>query len=98
MSTKRLKVDSVAEGFLELLETRGIRYFFGGGAGTDFPPFIEAFAKREAQGRTDGLRPNGGYGEPVEDPGRLPAALERALRAVRVEKRQALLNVVARKG
>ena len=57
MSTKRLKVDSVAEGFLELLEARGIRYFFGGGAGTDFPPFIEAFAKREAQGRTGGLRP-----------------------------------------
>lgn len=57
MGTKRLKVDSVAEGFLELLEARGVRFFFGGGAGTDFPPFIEAFAKREAQGRTGGLRP-----------------------------------------
>ena len=57
MSRKRIQVDSVAEGFLELLEARGVKYFFGGGAGTDFPPFIEAFAKREAQGRTDGLRP-----------------------------------------
>ena len=57
MGMKRLRVDSVAEGFLELLEARGVRYFFGGGAGTDFPPFIEAFAKREAQGRGGGLRP-----------------------------------------
>ena len=57
MSRKRLQVDSIAEGFLELLEARGVKYFFGGGAGTDFPPFIEAFAKREAQGRTDELRP-----------------------------------------
>ena len=57
MGMKRLQVDSVAEGFLELLEARGVRYFFGGGAGTDFPPFIEAFAKREAQGRRGGLRP-----------------------------------------
>ena len=57
MGTKRLRVDSVAEGFLELLERRGIRYFFGAGAGTDFPPFIEAFAKREAHGRSGGLRP-----------------------------------------
>jgi acetolactate synthase-1/2/3 large subunit len=33
----------------------------------------------------------GGYGERVEDPAVLPAALERA---VAVEKRQALLNVI----
>lgn len=57
MSRKRIQVESVAEGFLELLEARGVRYFFGGGAGTDFPPFIEAFAKREAQGRSHGLIP-----------------------------------------
>ncbi len=38
----------------------------------------------------------GGYGERVEDPAALPAALERALRAVTVEKRQALLNVICR--
>ncbi|HWO73722.1 MAG TPA: thiamine pyrophosphate-requiring protein [Dehalococcoidia bacterium] len=36
----------------------------------------------------------GGYGERVEDPAEVPAALERALHAVKVEKRQALLNIV----
>jgi acetolactate synthase-1/2/3 large subunit len=38
----------------------------------------------------------GGYGERVEDPAALPAALGRALHAVTVEKRQALLNVICR--
>ncbi|MGH7029101.1 MAG: thiamine pyrophosphate-dependent enzyme, partial [Stellaceae bacterium] len=38
----------------------------------------------------------GGYGERVEDPAVLPAALERALHAVTVENRQALLNVICR--
>ncbi|HEX5795593.1 MAG TPA: thiamine pyrophosphate-dependent enzyme, partial [Geminicoccaceae bacterium] len=37
---------------------------------------------------------SGGYGERVEAAADLPAALERALHAVRVEKRQALLNVI----
>jgi acetolactate synthase-1/2/3 large subunit len=37
----------------------------------------------------------GGYGERVEDPADVPAAIERALHAVKVEKRQALLNIVA---
>jgi acetolactate synthase I/II/III large subunit len=36
----------------------------------------------------------GGYGECVETPDALPAALERAIHAVRVEKRQALLNLI----
>lgn len=36
----------------------------------------------------------GGYGERVEDPAELPAALARAKHAVTVEKRQALLHVV----
>ena len=57
MSTRRLEVESVAEGLLELLESRGVRCFFGGGAGTDFPPIIEAFARRQALGRSGGLRP-----------------------------------------
>jgi len=35
-----------------------------------------------------------GYGERVESPDALPGALERALHAVRVEKRQALLNII----
>jgi len=38
----------------------------------------------------------GGYGERVEDPAALPAALERAIRAVTIDKRQALLNVICR--
>src|SRR5215469_14271101 len=38
----------------------------------------------------------GGYGERVEDPAALSAAVERAIRAVTVEKRQALLNVICR--
>ena len=37
---------------------------------------------------------SGGYGERVEDPKDLPAALARAIHAVEQEKRQALLNVV----
>jgi acetolactate synthase-1/2/3 large subunit len=38
----------------------------------------------------------GAYAERVEDPDRLPGALERALKAVKDEGRQALLNVVCR--
>ena len=38
----------------------------------------------------------GGYGERVEDPAALPGAFERALHAVTVERRQALLNVICR--
>jgi acetolactate synthase-1/2/3 large subunit len=37
---------------------------------------------------------SGGYGERVVSAAGLPAALERALHAVRVEKRQALLNII----
>jgi acetolactate synthase I/II/III large subunit len=40
---------------------------------------------------------SGGYGERVEDPAALPAALQRGLRAVREEKRQALIHVVCKK-
>jgi acetolactate synthase-1/2/3 large subunit len=39
----------------------------------------------------------GGYGERVEVPAELPAALDRAVHAVTVEKRQALLNVICRR-
>jgi acetolactate synthase-1/2/3 large subunit len=38
----------------------------------------------------------GGYGERVEDPEQVGPAIERALRVVRQEKRQALLNVVCK--
>jgi acetolactate synthase-1/2/3 large subunit len=40
---------------------------------------------------------SGGYGERVEDPHALPDAIQRALRAVRHERRQALLNVICKK-
>lgn len=37
---------------------------------------------------------SGGYGEQVSDPAELPKALDRALKAVHVEKRSAVLNVL----
>lgn len=40
---------------------------------------------------------SGGYGERVDDPASLPGALARALRVVREEQRQALLNVICAK-
>ena len=36
----------------------------------------------------------GGYAERVEDPSQVPEAIQRALHAVKVEKRQALLNII----
>ena len=36
----------------------------------------------------------GGYGERVDDPADVPAALQRGLRSVRNDNRQALLNVI----
>jgi len=39
----------------------------------------------------------GGYGERVDDPAELPAALERALKVVKTEHRQALLNVIGQR-
>jgi len=49
MSTTNEKT-TVAEAFLELLASRGVKYFFGN-SGTDFAPIIEAFAKRQTQGK-----------------------------------------------
>ncbi|HVA15495.1 MAG TPA: thiamine pyrophosphate-requiring protein [Stellaceae bacterium] len=40
------------------------------------------------------IEASGGYGERVEKPADLPAALARAVKVVREEKRQALLNVI----
>jgi acetolactate synthase-1/2/3 large subunit len=37
---------------------------------------------------------SGGYGERVDDPAEVPGAIQRALHAVQVEKRQALLNII----
>ena len=38
----------------------------------------------------------GGYGERVDNPGQMEAALKRALHAVKNEKRQALLNIICK--
>jgi acetolactate synthase-1/2/3 large subunit len=43
------------------------------------------------------VRGFGGHGERVEDPAALPEALRRALRSVREEGRQAVLNVICRR-
>jgi acetolactate synthase-1/2/3 large subunit len=40
---------------------------------------------------------SGGHGERVEDPAQLPDALRRALRVVKEERRQALVNVICKK-
>jgi acetolactate synthase-1/2/3 large subunit len=43
------------------------------------------------------VRAFGGHGERVEDPAELPRALHRALRVVRAEGRQAVVNVICRR-
>ena len=40
---------------------------------------------------------SGAWAEKVEDPAALPDAIARALKAVREDKRQALLNVICKK-
>ncbi len=66
-----------------------------------YPGGVASTANRHALTELDGLpafeqvcAAAGGYGERVEHAADLPAALDRALRAVRDEKRQALLNVI----
>ncbi|MCV3240750.1 thiamine pyrophosphate-requiring protein [Mesorhizobium sp. ZC-5] len=66
-----------------------------------YPDGVASSANQNALTMLDGLpafeevcRAAGGYGERVEDPDELPAALHRALKAVREEGRQALLNVI----
>jgi hypothetical protein len=51
----------------------------------ELPAFEQVSARRQAAG---------GYGERIGDPKALPAALERALHAVTIDRRQALLNVI----
>ena len=52
MSEQQLQAVNTAEALLELLSLRGVPYFIAGGAGTDFPFIIEAFAKAKADGLT----------------------------------------------
>jgi acetolactate synthase I/II/III large subunit len=42
--------ESVADAYVALLASRGIKHLFGN-AGTDFPPIIEALARAKAEGR-----------------------------------------------
>ncbi|MEW6664541.1 MAG: thiamine pyrophosphate-requiring protein [Thermodesulfobacteriota bacterium] len=46
----KIKVETVAEAYLELLALRGFEYFFGN-PGTDFASIIDAFAHREKEGK-----------------------------------------------
>jgi acetolactate synthase-1/2/3 large subunit len=67
----------------------------GEAARSNRPPFIDL---DELPAFEQVCAAAGGYGERVEDPAELPAALARALHAVTVEKRQALLNVICQGG
>ena len=69
--------------------------------------FPDGWAKRTGTFPLSDLKPSpafekivtahGGYGERVEDPDQVRPALQRALRAVRDERRQAVLNVICRR-
>jgi acetolactate synthase-1/2/3 large subunit len=70
-------------------------YADGRAAKSNDPPFVQ-LKKLPAFERI--CEAAGGYGERVEDPAALPAALARALAVVANEKRQALLNVICGPG
>jgi acetolactate synthase-1/2/3 large subunit len=65
----------------------------GEAARSNRPPFIDL---DELPAFEQVCAAAGGYGERVDDPAALPGAFERALHAVTIEKRQALLNVICR--
>jgi acetolactate synthase-1/2/3 large subunit len=47
---KTISIENTAQGYLELLRERGIKYFFGN-AGTDFASLVDAFAKFAEEGK-----------------------------------------------
>jgi acetolactate synthase-1/2/3 large subunit len=51
MPTKTLRVETVAQAYLELLRDRGIDCFFAN-AGTDFASIVDAFARFQSEGKT----------------------------------------------
>ncbi|NIO04319.1 MAG: thiamine pyrophosphate-requiring protein [Proteobacteria bacterium] len=51
MDRNTVKVETTAQAYLELLNQRGIEYFFAN-AGTDFAPLIDAFARQTEEGRS----------------------------------------------
>jgi acetolactate synthase-1/2/3 large subunit len=48
--TSKIRFDTTAQAYLELLALRGIQYFFGN-SGTDFASIVDAFAGRQARGQ-----------------------------------------------
>ncbi|HEY4910656.1 MAG TPA: thiamine pyrophosphate-binding protein, partial [Methylomirabilota bacterium] len=50
MGQKTLQVETVAQAWLELLHDRGVDVFLAN-AGTDFASLVDAFAKRQAEGK-----------------------------------------------
>ena len=50
MATKTLRVETVAQAYLELLRERGVDCFFGN-AGTDFASIVDAFARFATEGK-----------------------------------------------
>ncbi|MBI2461986.1 MAG: hypothetical protein HYV61_10960 [Candidatus Rokubacteria bacterium] len=50
MATKTIRVETVAQAYLELLRDRGIDCFFGN-AGTDFASILDALARFRAEGK-----------------------------------------------
>jgi acetolactate synthase-1/2/3 large subunit len=50
MATKTIRVETVAQAYLEILRERGIDYFFAN-AGTDFASIIDGFARFAAEGK-----------------------------------------------
>ena len=70
--------------------------YYAASEGGGTTPSLDA-ANQEVGGEgegDDGEQAAGGYAERVEDPQDVPAAIGRALKVVREEKRQALLNVI----
>ncbi len=61
---KTLPIENTAQGYLELLRDRGIKYFFGNG-GTDFASLVDGFAKFAEEGKT--------YPQPITVPHEFPA-------------------------
>ncbi len=51
MATKTVRVETVAQAYLEILRERGIEYVFAN-AGTDFASLIDGFARFAAEGKT----------------------------------------------
>ncbi len=61
---KTIPIENTAQGYLELLRDRGVKYFFGN-AGTDFASLVDCFAKFAEEGKP--------YPRPITVPHEFPA-------------------------